>query len=740
MKEKMSRRSFSKKTVSALTVASLLGPKAFSQTQKKSFEENENDYDYIVVGSGAGGGPLACNLARHGFKVLVLEAGKQDESNHINEVPAFHAQCSEDPNFSWHYFVKHYSSLSENMKDSKYVPGKGIFYPRGATVGGSTINNAMITVLPHESDFDYIASITGDVSWSAANMRKYREILDKSFYLNYYDPETNGHKRDAWLPVQYPDLLGAGFDDPLLIKILLANIVHNRMGIIDFLIKKHLFNPNIQYFAEGGTGAVLVPQNTNLKTKKRHAVREYLLETARDFPNNLVIQTNALASKIIMDGKKAVGVEYLGGENLYSADPHYNNEQGVKKEVYANKEVILSAGAFNSPQLLKLSGIGPRKELEGKGISVIHDLPGVGKNLQDRYEVGVSFKFKRNVLNGVNLNTNDEAFKEFYNKRRGPYTSNGALAGSIIKSDSSLEDADIFNFALLGAFKGYEPGYSEKIREDKSIVTWAILKGHTDNTGEVTLKTKDPRDTPDINFKYFGDGTDTESRDMKAMIHGVKNIRSLMKNPFVKFHHRGEVWPGSHLNTDEEIKNFVKNESWGHHASCTNKIGGDNDEFAVLDSKFRVRGVENLRVVDASVFPKIPGFFIAVPIYMISEKATDDILDTAGVRRNDKLLRRFLKNREDGIKEDLLRKEELSVVCYPNPFKEKLVFDFGKVIKSGQEVNIWLWDKKGTLVRRQTQNYSLTNIIMNVSDLPSGIYIYIIQTDGFEKRGKLIKE
>ena len=741
MGKKISRRSFSKKTMSAVAGTSILGTKAFSKNEVKS-SARYNEYDYIIVGSGAGGGPLACNLARHGFKVLVLEAGNKDSSNYLNEVPAFHAKCSEDSNFSWHFYVKHYSSDYNARKDSKYVSGKGVFYPRGATIGGSTINNAMVSVLPHDSDFDHIARITGDDSWSARNMKKYKNILDKSFYLNYYDSNSEDHGRKPWLPIRYPDLLGAGFQDPVLIKILSANLAHNRGRFIDFITKKHLFNPNSQHFTNGGSGAVLIPQNADQRTAKRHAVREYLLETARIYPNNLTIATNALVSKVVIKDKTAVGVEYLSGAYLYEADPHHRSgNRGSKRFVKARREVILSAGAFNSPQLLKLSGIGPRNELNRHGIPVIQDLPGVGRNLQDRYEVTLNYKFKRNILDKVNLRTSDPGFHDFYNKASGPYTSNGAFTGNIIKSNPHLREADVFNFALIGSFRGYVPGYSNYTRSDKSILSWAILKGRTNNSGDVLLRNRNPQSMPLINFKFFNDGRDTNSNDIRALVHSVKHIRSLMKNFRVKPYHNGEVWPGDHVNSDHAIKEFVKNEAWGHHASCTNKIGSNWDSQAVLDSKFRVRGIKNLRVVDASVFPKIPGFFISVPIYIISEKATDDILSTAGVRRNHTLLGNFFKNKEEKIHQDLLEKEQQAVSCYPNPFKDKLIFDFRKSLVADETVNIWLWDQAGNLIKNQTHNNASPAILtIDVSDVPSGTYVYIFQSGSFEKRGKLIKE
>ena len=740
MGKKISRRNFSKKTISAVTATSILGTKAFSKNEVR-VAKNRDEYDYIIVGSGAGGGPLACNLARHGFKVLVLEAGNRDTSNHLNEVPAFHAKCSEDPDFSWHFYVKHFSSLSDAQKDSKYVPGKGIFYPRGATIGGSTINNAMISVLPPDADFDEIARITGDYSWSSSNMRKYRGILDKSFYLNFFDSNSANHGRKAWLPIRYPDLLGTSFQDPVLIKLVLTNIVHNKGRFADFISKKHLFNPNTQHFANGGTGAVLIPQNSDHRTAKRHAVREYLLETARAYPNNLTIETNALASKVIIKNKKAVGVQYLSGAYLYQADPyHRSGNKGKKIRVKARREVILAAGAFNSPQLLKLSGIGPSDELKRHGIPLVHHLPGVGKNLQDRNEYGLSYKFKRNLLDNVNLNINDAAFRDFNSRGTGPYSSSGVFAGSVTKSNSSLPSADMFNFATIGSFRGYEPGYSNWVRSDKSIMSWTVLRRRPNNKGNVLLKNKSPQSMPEINFKYFNDGKDHNSEDLQAMLSSVKNIRSLMQNPIIRPYHNGEVWPGTHINSDRSIIDSIKRETFGHHASCSNKIGADWDSQAVLDSKFRVRGVQNLRVVDASVFPRIPGYFIVLPIYMISEKATDDILAAAGVRRNNGLLSNFFKNKEEKINKDLFEKEQLAVSCYPNPFKEKLIFDFKKLLSIDEAPAVWLWDQGGNLIKHQIDNANQGTLTVDVSDVTSGVYLYIFKLGSYEKRGKLVKE
>jgi choline dehydrogenase len=295
--------------------------------------------------------------------------------------------------------------------------------------------------------------------------------------------------------------------------------------------------------------------------------------------------------------------------------------------------VILSGGAFNSPQLLKLSGIGPAEELQKFGITPIVNLPGVGKNLQDRYEVGIiseatsDFTFANACRPGQ---ADDPCFAQWF-QGQGLYTSIGALNAIIHKSKtakrSKAPDPDLFIFSAPIPFRGYYHGYSIPVATTRNQFTWAALKGNTLNRGgTVELKSADPRDTPFINFHYFYEGTDKAGNDLNSVIDGIEFIRQINAQLSDV---ATEVWPGPQVKTREQLAEFVMNDAWGHHASCSNKMGPRTDPMAVVDSKFRVHGTRNLRVVDASVFPRIPGYFILVPIYMISEKASDLILATA---------------------------------------------------------------------------------------------------------------
>jgi choline dehydrogenase len=213
---------------------------------------------------------------------------------------------------------------------------------------------------------------------------------------------------------------------------------------------------------------------------------------------------------------------------------------------------------------------------------------------------------------------------------QGIYTSTGAFGAMLRKSPTAKaakrRDPDLFIFGAAARFTGYFPGYSFiDIAGHDNQYTWAILKGHTLNrAGTVKLRSADPRDTPLINFHYFDEGSDAKLEDLAAVVDGVEFVRKI--NARVADISKGEVLPGPAVQSREQIAEFVRNQAWGHHASCTNKIGPRQDPMAVVDGDFKVHGTRNLRVVDASVFPRIPGYFILAPIFMISEKATDAIL------------------------------------------------------------------------------------------------------------------
>jgi choline dehydrogenase len=603
------------------------------------------EFEYIVVGSGAGGGPLAANLARQGHSVLLLEAGKETGGKTEYLIPSFHPTATETPDLAWHYYVDHYRDPARQQQDSKYTP-EGILYPRGGALGGSTAVNAMITVAPKNSDWDHIASLTGDSSWAASNMRPYFDRVHR------------------WLSVERQDVgLDALFDGSLM-SILTATFKESANAgnggpdvdendpfrNIQTMLGFFKNDINTDLLANRAKGVYQFPLAT--KNHRRNGTREYLISTVDDqrkFP--LRIKTQALVTKVTFDdartpdGKlRANGVEFLDGAALYAADlgAAGSNPNPRTIKVKATREVILSAGVFNTPQLLMLSGVGPRAELEPHGIEVKHDLPGVGTNLQDRYEVGVVTELSRDfyALRRCNFaaDETDGCYRD-WQRGRGSYTSNGGAVSILMKSSPERAEPDLHIFGIPGVFKGYYPGYSTDANADKRHFSWVILKGHSENRGgTVKLKSADPRQRPAVNFHYFDDGDVDQGQDVNdltAVVNGVELVRKIAtrSDKVDLFTTHKEVWPGSATTDRAQIGEWVKKEAWGHHASCSAPIGADGDPDAVLDSQFRVRGTEGLRVVDASVFPKIPGTFIVLPIYMVSEKATDAILESLGERR-----------------------------------------------------------------------------------------------------------
>ncbi|KAJ5288688.1 hypothetical protein N7478_001718 [Penicillium angulare] len=631
------------------------------------------EYDYVVVGSGPGGGPLAARLAIAGYKVLLLDAG-DDQGNATRQmVPALQLQSTEYTPMKWDYFVNHYSNLTRQEEDSKMTyrtpsgdlhvgPNApngseplGILYPRAGTLGGCSAHNAMITIYPYENDWENLAAVTGNESWSAANMRGYFERLERNRYL---PSSIVGHGFDGWLTTSLTDLRLVIEDQKLLSLILagataagqglLGKVIDTVTGLAGVLLRD-LNNglPGRDY----QTGPFQVPLAVDVPEYKRTGPRDFLLQTVNAVNDDgsrmyhLDIQLNTLVTKVQFDNTgskpKATGVEYLRGQSLYRADPRAptTSSTGIPGSVNATREVILSAGSFNTPQLLKLSGIGPKGELSKFGIKTLVNLPGVGANLQDRYETGVVGKSPTDFVLTEKCtfmySLPDPCLDQWENDPlwKGTYSTNGIAIAIIHKSSVAENEPDLLISGAPVNFPGYYPNYSYEGLKDAQHWTWITLKARShNNAGTVQLRSTDPRDTPLINFNSFDTGVTADGgddKDLQAVYEAMEFSRTIFEDLIPLDGGFDEVWPGPNVTTEAELKEFIKREAWGHHACCTAAIGEDGDPNAVLDADFRVRGVDGLRVVDASIFPKIPGYYIALPIYMVSEKAAEVIIADA---------------------------------------------------------------------------------------------------------------
>ncbi|KAK7178223.1 choline dehydrogenase [Paraphaeosphaeria sporulosa] len=634
---------------------------------------SNDTYDYVVVGSGPGGGPLASHLARAGFKTLLLEAGDDESTDPNSQVLAWGRAIGIAENLSWSFWVRHYDDI-ELTKQYQHLtwrlpngdlwvgPGSsapagaemlGVQYPRGATLGGSSIVNAGLTVLPSDSDWEYIKNITSDASWNAQHMRELFVKLEKNQYL---PPGTPGHGFDGYLETIAGN--GSAFlaspQATEILRSMAAEAGQNATDLPKLLgADANLLSRNRDQI----TGLSGLPFHANT-TWGRYSSRERVLDTLRavDRKGNkkyaLDLRLNSYASKILFDKPKrdspprAIGLEYLEGKSIYQGDLRYNSSnKATPRRVYAKKEVILSGGSFNTPQLLLLSGVGPAADLNALKIPVVADLPGVGRNMQDHNEIAVIGEaaegFDFDAAPGFPRSQctwgapNDPCYQLFL-QGQGPYTEPGLNSDlTFLKTNhSNIGERDIAIFSGPFAFRGLWPATRDQSWHDPPN-TWGLHGVHmhgNNRAGYLKLRSADPTVPPEINFRHFsGECAEEDIAAMKEFVAWGRRVFDRVKAPVAPVKITwppcsGTVTAGGSCSVATNDEDFIRQNTFGHHVTGTCSIGPNSDKDAVLDSKFRVRGVAGLRVVDASAFPRAPGAFPVLATYMLSEKAAETIL------------------------------------------------------------------------------------------------------------------
>jgi len=519
-----------------------------------------NAYDYVIVGAGSAGCVLAARLTENPHsRVLLLEAGGADNAKEIH-IPAAFSKLYKTA-VDWNY----------STEPEPCLHNRRLYWPRGKMLGGSSSMNAMIYVRGNRLDFDHWASL-GNQGWS------FKDVLP---YFKKSETQVRGESElhGANGPLHVTDLRCV---NPLTRAFLEAAA---ELGVPS--------NPDFNGELQDGAGLYQVTQ----KNGSRHSAADAYLKPSLG-RKNLTVVTNAQVSRITLENRRAVGVEYM-----------YGTSTNVAR---ADREVILAGGSINSPQLLLLSGIGPADEIGRMGIRVMHDLPGVGKNLQDHVMVSVGYLCTK----PVSMTTAESIpnLIRYFVLKRGPLVSNVAEAGIFLRTRDGLQVPDLQ--LLFGP--AYYVNHGLTPRKDHCFGFGPTLIT-PESRGSISLRSSNPLDPPAIRANYLS--TDA---DMRVILEGVKLSRRLaQQGPLAKF--RGdELHPGASIQSDEEIAEFIRAEAQTlYHPVGTCKMGVD--AMAVVDSQLRVLGIERLRVVDASVMPRIIAGNTNAPTIMIAEKAADMI-------------------------------------------------------------------------------------------------------------------
>lgn len=521
-------------------------------------------YDFIIVGAGSAGCVLAARLTEDSrTRVLLLEAGGPDNPREVH-IPAAFSKLYKTP-VDWNY----------STEEEPHLHGRRLYWPRGKMLGGSSSMNAMIYIRGNAADYNHWKSL-GNPGWGFHDVLPYFKKSENQERGTSEFHGTGGPSNVADL--RYVNPLTRAFLDAARDAGIPANS--------DFNAAK-----------QDGAGLYQVTH----KNGQRHSAADGYLRPALRRPN-LNLQTGAHVTRVATENGRAAGVKWI--------------RDGVTEGASASREVILAGGAVSSPQVLLLSGIGPADELRRTGISAIHDLPGVGKNLQDHPMVSVGYLCEKPVsMASAESLPNLLRYLLF---KRGPLVSNVAEAGIFLRTrpDLQVPDLQLLFGPAYYVNHGLTPRKEHCFGFGPTLVT-------PESRGNISLRSSNPLDSPAIRANYL-----SAEADLRVIVEGVRLSRQLAHSKAFEPFRGEELHPGENIQSDAEVAEFIRNEAQTlYHPVGTCKMG--NDPMAVVDSNLCVHGIERLRVVDASIMPRIIAGNTNAPTIMIAEKAADMILQGA---------------------------------------------------------------------------------------------------------------
>ncbi len=529
-------------------------------------------YDVVIVGGGSAGCVLANRLsADPSTRVLVLEAGRADWPFDVFiHMPAALAFPIGSRFYDWRY----------RSEPEPFMGGRRVYHARGKVLGGSSSINGQIFQRGNPLDYERWAADPGMATWDFAHCLPYFKRMENALAAAPHDP-FRGH--DGPLVLERGPARGPLFDAFFeAVQQAGHSLIYDTNG-----------------YRQEGFGAF----DRNIHRARRLSASRAYLHPVRSRPN-LTVRTNAFVTRVLFDGRRATGVEVVSG--LAGRGPTERIEAG---------DVILGGGAINSPQLLLLSGVGPAADLEALGIEPLHDLPGIGQNLQDHLEVYIQYRSLEPVSMQPSLQTWRRPWIGFQwlFLRRGPGATNYFEAGGFVRGDEDVAYPNLmFHFLPLAIrYDGTSPtsGHGYQVH---------VGPMNSDARGTLTLTSANPRVHPALRFKYL-----STAQDRREWLEAIHVARAILNQPAFERYNGGELSPGPSVQSDEEILRWVARDAeTALHPSCTAKMGVGAD--AVVDPlTMRVHGFDGLRVVDASVFPYITNANIYAPVMMVAEKSAD---------------------------------------------------------------------------------------------------------------------